>query len=113
MTIITELEFPEGWDRPLSDDKTKDGNISSAQVWSYGDKRANRDHDYLLGPHFGEPTDHQVERWQALVDAEDAFERIIGQAARTAYPEGNELLLRVSLSSVLGAWQCVLKARES
>jgi len=70
-------------------------------------------YDWLLGPHVNEPNEAQMERWSAIVDAENAFEGIIGHVARTIFGENDDLKVRLALSAILGAWTCVQKAREA
>ncbi len=49
-----------------------------------------------------------------MIDAEDAFEQIMIQVARTEFCGKSDFLdIKLALSALIGAWQCVTRARAA
>lgn len=57
-------------------------------------------------------TDHRdFDAIDAMIDAQQAFERAMEQAARTKFEDDPSI--RLALSSLIGAWRCVVRARAA
>lgn len=58
-----------------------------------------------------EPTDAEIEAAARIADAQEAFELIMAQAARTTFKD--DLHVRLAMSALIGAWECLTRARAA
>ena len=65
----------------------------------------------LMGSRQSEPTDHDIEALQAVVDAECDFERLMNHAAHMRIAGADQASAEEMLASLICAWRCVILAR--
>lgn len=68
---------------------------------------------WLLAARASGKAGSEADRKDAIKEAQEAFEGVVMHVARTKFSHEDHTKITLALSAVLGAWACVIKAREA